>query len=512
MPVVECTICCMDSTDMPDTPFVRCPFCLLHECSLCMVRNAATSSKSGPTCMSCNERYTTAMTRGLPEPVRAKYSAWGDRFLLQLDEPNRNAEPLVNVATIIRGAVHDMGVAPQLARGLVKKRRSEMDTTDMCVAAMGPKAVPVAWKNGKFDLALVPVKVILKYINALLRENVVEAEPDAQPVKKALVGCGTPRCRGKLGESGLCVDCRKGYCPCCMKDLGVEGASSYSAEMRMINLNALAMELLDSHVCDRDELATVTHLRSTTTACPNRNCGALINKVAGCDQMFCTMQDCRTLFSYATGKRITSGFVHNPHYAEYLRKGGARIVLGGDGDVDVEQGLGGGGGGGAALDGECMGFGEASERVIRDPGNPVIEKFVLYLVQVRDMDLPKLRDYESRVSPQNTVRFLCHHLGEVANTRMLRTTSDKMAVAACLYTAVLQYTDVGVALLLELSEKRATAAESRAAIDKLTKMVAQTTMSAIESLTGRRVPVTVEPGKMVLPLAGIVMSRVDMGL
>jgi hypothetical protein len=37
-----------------------------------------------------------------------------------------------------------------------------------------------------------------------------------------------------------------------------------------------------------------------------------------CDQMFCTA--CNTPFSWLSGKKITSGAIHNPHYFQYIRQ------------------------------------------------------------------------------------------------------------------------------------------------------------------------------------------------
>ena len=50
-----------------------------------------------------------------------------------------------------------------------------------------------------------------------------------------------------------------------------------------------------------------------------------------CDQMFCT--NCNTPFSWITGKKITNGAIHNPHYFEYLKTVNGGVMPRNPGDI-----------------------------------------------------------------------------------------------------------------------------------------------------------------------------------
>ncbi len=73
----------------------------------------------------------------------------------------------------------------------------------------------------------------------------------------------------------------------------------------------------NEHECNEDTVKTVKLMMSDSKNCPS--CKAIIFKIDGCDQMFCTQ--CHTAFSWRTGE-ISLGRIHNPHYYEYLRKNG----------------------------------------------------------------------------------------------------------------------------------------------------------------------------------------------
>jgi len=75
-----------------------------------------------------------------------------------------------------------------------------------------------------------------------------------------------------------------------------------------------------SHVCDAATVASIRQIRKEARSCPT--CAALISKIDGCDQMYCTQ--CHTAFSWNTGLKET-GVVHNPHYFQYMRETGQAV-------------------------------------------------------------------------------------------------------------------------------------------------------------------------------------------
>jgi hypothetical protein len=116
--------------------------------------------------------------------------------------------------------------------------------------------------------------------------------------KKAFVrACPADGCRGFLSTAWKCGLCEKWSCPECHE---VKGADKNAP-----------------HTCKPECVETARLLAKDSKTCPK--CAALIFKIDGCDQMFCTQ--CTTAFSWQTG-RIEAGRIHNPHYYQYLQAHG----------------------------------------------------------------------------------------------------------------------------------------------------------------------------------------------
>jgi len=115
--------------------------------------------------------------------------------------------------------------------------------------------------------------------------------------RRFIMPCADEDCRGYLSTSWKCSICKMFTCPHCIEILGP-------------NKNI-------EHTCDEDKVKTAELIKSTTKPCPG--CGERINKISGCDQMWCTQ--CHVAFSWKTGV-IDKGVVHNPHFYQHQRNGG----------------------------------------------------------------------------------------------------------------------------------------------------------------------------------------------
>ena len=137
--------------------------------------------------------------------------------------------------------------------------------------------------------------------SALEREIFMLSEPfsasSAAVEKRDFVKkCATSDCRGFLNTQYHCELCDEYFCPRCHERVGLKDEKK-------------------THECNPQTVETVEFLKKDSKPCPS--CGVLIHRIEGCSQMFCTQ--CNTPFCWRTGKKITSGPLHNPHYLEWTK-------------------------------------------------------------------------------------------------------------------------------------------------------------------------------------------------
>lgn len=165
-----------------------------------------------------------------------------------------------------------------------------------------------------------PAPTTYGLVRATTDPNGRAASQDQQQPKESVAGpCPAPECKGfVMAPSFACGTCSIKVCRKCMEPKESGDDASTTKE----------------HTCDPGAIETYKLLRKDSRACPG--CGALIFRISGCYQMWCTQ--CRTAFNFHTGQ-IEQGVVHNPHYFNWLRETGGNRA-------GANAGAYGGGGGG----------------------------------------------------------------------------------------------------------------------------------------------------------------------
>jgi hypothetical protein len=138
--------------------------------------------------------------------------------------------------------------------------------------------------------------------------------PREKDEKQVLFNCPVDGCRGFVQENHKCCVCNIEVCKKCNIILKGE----------------------EQHECKKEDVETAQMLRRETKPCPE--CHAIIFKIDGCDQMWCTQ--CKTPFSWRTGQKVFER-IHNPHYYEWQRQanGGVAPRVEGDGGGRPNDGM-----------------------------------------------------------------------------------------------------------------------------------------------------------------------------
>ena len=120
--------------------------------------------------------------------------------------------------------------------------------------------------------------------------------------------CPMEDCRGFVSVKGNCGTCECKVCTTCNQVKQVD------------------------HECNPDDTASFELIKKETKPCPK--CSERIQKISGCDQMWCTAekvkgQPCGCTFSWKSGE-IEIGNVHNPHFFQWAQRNGSQVRNPGD--------------------------------------------------------------------------------------------------------------------------------------------------------------------------------------
>jgi hypothetical protein len=127
--------------------------------------------------------------------------------------------------------------------------------------------------------------------------GVTPVKPEEEK-KKFIRRCTREGCQGFLSTAWKCGICEYYSCSKCFKNK--------------------TKKQDDPHECTKDDLETAELIKKDCKPCPN--CGEFIMKTSGCSQMWCI--SCQTPWDWTTGKIVTNGIIHNPHYYEWMKRNG----------------------------------------------------------------------------------------------------------------------------------------------------------------------------------------------
>jgi len=264
-PVGECPVCCNAYTADQRKP-IACPGCNYAACVSC-VKTYLLGSLSDPACMSCGLYWCRAfLGASLPATwLNGDLKKHRERVLMDREHSLMpETQPLVERE------------AERRARDEIRRKRYE----EYKQAQINLRNARIAWSDAQH---------VVRY-----GEQREDQREEPKERRAFVAACPDANCRGFLSTQYKCGTCLQRFCAHC-REPKLEGVD---------------------HVCDPGTVETIALIAKVTRACPN--CGMAIERISGCDHMWCT--GCDTGFSYTTGQRIANNRNTNPHMYERMRQ------------------------------------------------------------------------------------------------------------------------------------------------------------------------------------------------
>jgi len=300
-----CEVCCETLNKSSRSP-VTCPYCPFLVCATCSERYLCETVQDAH-CMACKKGWDREiLMRNLTSKfVTRTYKERREELLFDRERSLMPAtQPYVELELQVRKInkqIVDMKVALE-ASGIKTNRISREDPA--VLAAENSLASEFegtifrqrkVWDEYKVGTAIRADIQFLEWQREYLLTHVYGNNTIER--RQFVRACPYTGCKGFLSTAWKCGLCEMWTCPDCHEGRGADREGE--------------------HTCNPDSLETAKMLERDSRNCPK--CAAMIFKIDGCDQMFCTQ--CHTAFSWRKGT-IELGTIHNPHYYDYMRRQG----------------------------------------------------------------------------------------------------------------------------------------------------------------------------------------------
>ncbi len=378
----DCLIC-MDSFNLSDRKAIPCPACETPYCRTCIQTCLLQDTTARCQEPACRHSWTDEFLRGTMTKVfmNGPYKAHRQKVLLDgerihLPETQEDAlryktareitEPIETQLRTIEESINALPSLKAHKRARIQYLETLADNTfrnksgkeqDNILKALSEKERQLSIEMEKDRELLNKQKRKLRsdaYKTAKkIVENYGKLDTFTETEKKNanawtfVMRCPSTTCEGFVGLDWKCGMCAQTVCKNCRE---VKGDTL--------------------HTCDPDKVASVKALAKEAKPCPK--CAAMISKIDGCDQMWCTQ--CHTAFSWRTGNVET--YIHNPHYFQWMRQSGQQIPAV---PQQLQQG--------AAAQQECLQPEDIFRMVQRNyPNTPALEDWIQRCMHVNEME------------------------------------------------------------------------------------------------------------------------------
>lgn len=294
---------------------VKCPFCDFDSCTDCNERYLLDTTQDAH-CMSCRKGWTreTLSSNFTQKFVSKKYKERRENLLLEREKSMMpSTQVYVELEKEVRKFTQEIS---KVRNEMIKELHKFNNISNQSLAVIAVEHNLTSEFHAlikRHELIAIQRKVYtslqidVEHLERLQNEYIARIHGRAiEMEKRAFVrACPHADCKGFLSTAWKCGLCENWTCPDCHEVKGLEKDTP--------------------HTCNPDNVATAQLLARDSRNCPK--CAAMIFKINGCDQMWCTQ--CHTAFSWRTG-RVETHTVHNPHYFEYQRTHGGLARQPGD--------------------------------------------------------------------------------------------------------------------------------------------------------------------------------------